>query len=470
MTPQPRIQLNQREWIKPKTPTPIDKSRLPLSDWDVVMFKSYTPMLLFYANTEKMEDFMNTEVLIDSLQVVLDDFYPLAGRLVDIGQGRDEIECNDAGVLFQETSYPEELESFKEDGYLPHQMDYHHMFPIHFYCSPQDPLLAIQVNRFLDGGVALGIMILHKIADTYSACLFLDAWAKQARGLPYAKACFKRSLVSFPPNTVITEEAIHHYREEHKVVDPDHYRLRMDPNQQIYSRTTPDGPLPLKSIVLEFHSDGLQMCKKDAHTIEMMESKTWMSTKEALFGMLLRAIVRSRNIPRDEAVRMILGVNGRMKMKYTKNIDYYFGNWMISRTITMDRRQVNSTHLAEAAMAFRRQLTSLRSSLFHGISKIYTMNEDMTVHYLTYQPNCDTQVTATDASSLPFWRLDFGFGRPDRTRGYITSGGNGCLVLFGRNDGNKGVMYDVQLQMDADSIKRFIDDPEVRKYSRRILY
>lgn len=124
----------------------------------------------------------------------------------------------------------------------------------------------------------------------------------------------------------------------------------------------------------------------------------------------------------------------------------------------------------EAAAAVRRQLASLQPSLLHSLSKLYTMNEDMTVHYLSYEPNSKTQLTASDVSTLPFWRLDFGFGRPDRTRGYITSGGNGCLVLFGRNDGNKGAMYDVQLQMDADSIKRFIDDPEVQKYTRRILY
>lgn len=70
---------------------------------------------------------------------------------------------------------------------------------------------------------------------------------------------------------------------------------------------------------------------------------------------------------------------------------------------------------------------------------------------------------------LPYWRLDFGYGRPDRTRGYITFGGDGCLVLFGRSDEQKGPMYDVQVQMDVDSMKRFMQDPDVRKYSHRVL-
>ncbi|CAO3597920.1 unnamed protein product [Absidia cylindrospora] len=471
MTPLPRhIRLTQFHWIKPNKRTPEEKRRLPLSDWDVVMHKSYLPLLFFYDNTQHSDDFMSTHVLLDSLRTVLNDFYPLAGRLIDVGQGREDINCNDAGILYQETTYQENLNAFKQDGYLPHQMDYHHMFPVHFYCSSDDPLVAIQVNRFLDGGVALGVMILQKVADTYSACLFLDAWAKQARGLPYAKGLFERTLIAPPPNTTITDDAIHHYRQEHKMIDSSHYQLCMDPNQSMYSRTSPNGPLPLKSVVLEFRADGLKRCKEDAHSWETTANMIYMSTKEALYGMLLRAIVRSRYIAKDQDVQMIIGVNGRTKMKMNPQIDYYFGNWMIARSISMNRKQVESTPLVDAAMEVQKQLGTLELSLIHSISKIYTMNEDMTVHYLSHRPHSSHQMTVNDISTLPFWRLDFGFGRPDRTRSYITSGGNGCMALFGRGDGNKDEMYDVQLQMDADAIKRFIADPEIEKYSSRILY
>jgi hypothetical protein len=209
-------------------------------------------------------------------------------------------------------------------------MDYHRMFPIHFYCSSQDPLFAVQVTRFLDGGVALGIMILHKIADMYSACYFLDAWAKKARGAEYSKALFRRDLVACPYDAVITDEAIDHYREEHRIVKEDASNtVKMDPNQQKYARTSPKGPMPLKSIILEFHSDGLHQCKKDAHTPDMIANKNWLSTKDALFAMLLRAVARSRDVPENEEIKMIMSVNGRSKMKHSKEMDYYFGNWMM---------------------------------------------------------------------------------------------------------------------------------------------
>ncbi|KAF7725529.1 hypothetical protein EC973_009559 [Apophysomyces ossiformis] len=469
-------QIRHQTWIKPLTPTPPN-TRIPLSDWDVVMFKSYTPLLLFY-NGNDSPDFMKTELLTDALSRALDDFYPMAGRLVDIGQGRDEINCCDAGVLFQarlqrttekEAEYDEALSKFREDGYLPNRMDYHHMFAIHFYRSADDPLVAIQLTRFKDGGVALGVMILHKVADTYSICMFLDAWAKRARQVKHVKPVFDRNLVAYPANTVITDEAIQHYREEHRINRHPHV-VRMDPNQPKFARTAPNGPKPLKTVILEFHSDGLHHCKKDAHTPQMLEQKNWLGTKDALFAMLLRAIVRCRNLEPHEECKMVLAVNGRSKMKNTKEMDYYFGNWMISRWVSVSKAKAENTALVDTAMAFRQQFATLKASLFHGVSKLYTMHEDMTVHYLSYAPNSDTYLTASDVSNLPFWRLDFGSGKPDRTRGYITSGGNGCLVIFGRSDSTKGPIYDVQLQMDSESISRFIEDPDVKKYTKRVLY
>lgn len=97
---QPHIEYTHQTWVKPATMT-LKEGYMPLTDWDVVMFKSYTPMLLFYTNPEQAADFMNMDTLTESLSAVLVDYYPLAGRLVDVGRGRDAIDCNDAGVLYQ---------------------------------------------------------------------------------------------------------------------------------------------------------------------------------------------------------------------------------------------------------------------------------------------------------------------------------------------------------------------------------
>lgn len=123
------------------------------------------------------------------------------------------------------------------------------------------------------------------------------------------------------------------------------------------------------------------------------------------------------------------------------------------------------------AISFRQIVANLQYNLFHGISKLYTLHEDMSVNYLTYQPNSEFQTTISDVSMLPFWNADFGFGRPDSARSYIAFGGNGSLILFGRGpEDPSDIVYEVQLQMDTESIRRLIQDPNVLKYSKKIIY
>ncbi|KAI9254024.1 transferase [Sporodiniella umbellata] len=466
MAPISRIQVISTSWIKPESSNPFHREHTQLSDWDAVMYTSYTPLLLFYTNINRDPRFMSTEVLKASLSKTLTEFYPLAGRLLDVGNGRDVINNCDGGILFVEAEYPKDLESFRENGYVPSQMDYHKMFPIHFYCSPQDPLVAVQITRFSDDGVALGIMMLQKIADTYSFCYFLDAWSKAARDVDFTPAIFSRALVQCPEDAPITEEALERYRDEHQTSAS---QLSKPDPSTTFNRNGAKGPKPLKSIILEFDSKGLQDCKKEAHTQEMIKNKDWVSTKDALFAMLLRAVVRSRDVSANTELKAVMPVNGRTKMKNQKGIDYYFGNWTISQTFKTSFKEIKRTSLVDTALKFREVTIGLSPSLFHGISKLYQLHEDMSINYLTYQPNSESQTTINDVSLLPFCKLDFGFGQPDRTRGYITFGGNGCFTVFGRGDDN-GAVYDVQLQMDVESISRLIEDPDIQKYAMNIIY
>jgi hypothetical protein len=163
-------------------------------------------------------------------------------------------------------------------------------------------------------------------------------------------------------------------------------------------------------------------------------------------------------------------LDGVSHILYNKTTTIDFKNTPTSRTITIKKSQVEDISLGETAVRLHNVMSQVTPSLFHGLSKLYTLHGDMTVNYLTCQPNSEKQATASDASSLPFWRLNFGHGGPDRTRGYITFGGNGCLIIFGRGDRTEGPMYDVQVQMDTESMRRFIEDPEIKKYANSILF
>lgn len=135
----------------------------------------------------------------------------------------------------------------------------------------------------------------------------------------------------------------------------------------------------------------------------------------------------------------------------------------------MNFRDIKKASLVDIALKFRELTVNLAPSLFYGISKLYQLHEDMSINYLTYQPNSESQTTVNDVSLLPFCKADFGFGCPDRIRGYITFGGNGCFTVFGREKESE-VVYDVQLQMDVESISRFIEDTDIQKYAMNVIY
>ncbi|KAI3450276.1 hypothetical protein Pfo_006941 [Paulownia fortunei] len=98
-----------------------------------------------------------------SLAQVLPLFYPLAGRY---DKEKPEVDCQlnqliGAGVRIGQLNdlLPQEIGAADE---------------------PTDPMLAVQINRFQCGGLAIGVCSSHRIIDSYSQAMFLKAWANAA--------------------------------------------------------------------------------------------------------------------------------------------------------------------------------------------------------------------------------------------------------------------------------------------------
>ncbi|CAL5194926.1 unnamed protein product [Lathyrus oleraceus] len=166
------IEIVSREMIKPSSPTPSHLRIYPLSFIDN-MFVCNVPLLLFY-NPDKSSD-QNSKIsqLKRSLSNVLSKYYIFAGKLND----RITIECNDQGVPFLVTKiknklsdilkHPEEnlLNSLFADGLQWKQT----------YSSYA--LVAIQINCFECGGMAISICMNHKCGDASTLFNFMKEWA-----------------------------------------------------------------------------------------------------------------------------------------------------------------------------------------------------------------------------------------------------------------------------------------------------
>lgn len=169
------IEILSKEIIKPAYPTPPETSIYNLSLFDQINTRTYVPIVYFYTK----QDFVNINNgdislnLKTSLSKTLALYYPFAGSLKDTVT----IDCNDEGVLFTEAQINYQLLEFLKN---PKDEVLNLLFVEGLMWenwSSSNSYLAVQLNFFKCGGIAIGICISHKLADTSTMCKFINDWA-----------------------------------------------------------------------------------------------------------------------------------------------------------------------------------------------------------------------------------------------------------------------------------------------------
>ncbi|KAH6777527.1 hypothetical protein C2S51_008839 [Perilla frutescens var. frutescens] len=161
------------ETIKPSSPTPKSLQKHQLSFLDQLAPPLFMPLVYFYTSNPKIPNSQKSNYLKKSLSEALSRFYPLAGRLVD----NLYVDCNDGGAPFSEAEADCDLshaitipEPKNMKIYLPYKM-----------IESQDFCMAVQATYFRCGGLAVGLLISHKIADALSYFVFANTWSAIAR-------------------------------------------------------------------------------------------------------------------------------------------------------------------------------------------------------------------------------------------------------------------------------------------------
>ncbi|KAM0064868.1 putative vinorine synthase [Helianthus debilis subsp. tardiflorus] len=178
------LEIISRETIKPSSPTPHNLRTFKLSILDQYMFDIYTPMIVFFPNTDNtsVKDVVTkrSKHLKETLAKILTRFYPFAGKVKDNLQ----IECNDEGIYYIEARVNQKLNDFlchpedeKVRGLIPES-------PCTVESSTGNYVIGIQVNFFLCGGIGISTTLSHKIFDGHTYYMFMRAWAAAARGSP----------------------------------------------------------------------------------------------------------------------------------------------------------------------------------------------------------------------------------------------------------------------------------------------
>ncbi|XP_052208599.1 stemmadenine O-acetyltransferase-like [Diospyros lotus] len=173
------VTVVSREFVKPSTPTPADLKIFKISFLDQILPSAYVPVVFHYPIADGEDNIKDALArLKSSLSDTLSRFYHLAGRLKD----HTSIHCNDDGILYVETQVNCHLSEYLKRRELE---VLHRFIPFQdFVAEPENTLvqLAVQVNVFAAGGIAIGVSMSHKAIDASTLASFLKCWAALCSG------------------------------------------------------------------------------------------------------------------------------------------------------------------------------------------------------------------------------------------------------------------------------------------------
>ncbi|GMI65634.1 hypothetical protein like AT3G26040 [Hibiscus trionum] len=174
------VVITSKEMVKPSSEEVYLRKPFSLSFFDQITPSCYMPYMFFYTkpNDSHLDTVETLAGLKISLSKALNQYYPFSGRTIDnrcIGsyeKGVPYVEARVKGCLADCVAQTEQ-EWVKQ------------LLPTQPYCSiptSTSPLLAIQINVFDCGGIAIVMCCSHKVMDAATASTFIKSWAAFNRG------------------------------------------------------------------------------------------------------------------------------------------------------------------------------------------------------------------------------------------------------------------------------------------------
>ncbi|ONK72084.1 uncharacterized protein A4U43_C04F15520 [Asparagus officinalis] len=185
-----RVEIKNKERVA--AVLPLQEHWLSLSNLDLLLPPLHFGVFLCYGQeVNSLVDFSSTLAsLKSSLAKALVTYYPFAGEVVLKSSGEPELLCNNRGVEFV-AAYAD-VDLLELNLYDPDESVEKKLVP-----SKPESILCVQATELRCGGLVVGCTFDHRVADAYSANMFLVLWSEisNRRSLSI-EPCFRRSLLS----------------------------------------------------------------------------------------------------------------------------------------------------------------------------------------------------------------------------------------------------------------------------------
>ncbi|CAN6307745.1 unnamed protein product [Urochloa humidicola] len=200
--------------VKPvySTPHPLAGEKVPLTVFDRAAFDVFVPTVLAYPAPAP-----SNKALKEGLRKAVAPYPHLAGRLAVDGRGSRFLDVNNEGVLVVEAAVSADLADLLADGMASANVD--ELYPTPPEENVGAAMLQIKLNRYKCGGLVIGIICHHHVADGHSMSTFFTMWATAVRAgkdftAPSPPPFLDRAATAVPRPTPVP--AFHHRSIEFK--------------------------------------------------------------------------------------------------------------------------------------------------------------------------------------------------------------------------------------------------------------
>ncbi|OAY64364.1 3'-N-debenzoyl-2'-deoxytaxol N-benzoyltransferase [Ananas comosus] len=369
--PRPTVDPSKPFLVAPSKPTP--RGKLPLSPIDKIQrlrFVLISSIHVFaYGDSGSVDvEIVNTIKQATSEALVL--YYPLAGRLVDVGDGDLCIECNGEGVGFIEASADCSLEDV---NFLEHPsvIPLEELVVDHRGWRVTDPPIIMQVTKFTCGGFALGFTWHHSLADGAGAAQFLNAVGELARGLP------------------------------RPTVDPVWARdslLDLRPNISSLPSSTPN-LLELECSELNVPLDYINQTKENF----FRQTGQSCTAFDIALATIWQCRTRAIGLEPTEPVRVYFAVNVREMLQAQPG---YYGNSIFIQTVSSTSQEIAEAPIVEIIKIIRYAKGTVSTELAKWKKGLL---KDNPMEYVDFSYNT---LGITYWKNLGFEHVDYGSGKP----------------------------------------------------------
>ncbi|KAL6642996.1 hypothetical protein ACP70R_021177 [Stipagrostis hirtigluma subsp. patula] len=288
------VEITRRAVLRPPPALASGGGRkVPLTVFDSASTDGYIPVVFAWDALAAP----GNEAVVDGLLGAVARYPHLTGHMGVDGRGRKCFHLDDAGVLVIEAAADVDL----ADALGAHDVSAHvnELYPKADKDRADEPLLQVQLTRYRCGGLVIGTVSQHLVADGQSMSFFFSAWAAAARtGSAVLPSPFTdRAAIAVPrsPPAPRFDHRNTEFRGEHSPSRP-YATLPMD---------------SIRNLAVHFSEEFVAGLKARAGGR--------CSTFQCLLAHVWKKATAARDVAPDELTQVRVAVNCRSRAHYYRN-------------------------------------------------------------------------------------------------------------------------------------------------------